>query len=263
MKYITITQKDIEKAGIQNSDSGFLIDELAYSAKQWTSNDLFENGIDYQPSEPYNYDFEADLLKNTKTWGMLNNIASQLGGCTIPSLITVARSKLQAGAYMALNNPNEWEKLLEAYTDELKTNFTDGISQEYNEALQSEINDYEKQQFKEWLNGDYTNYRGVVYEISKYFTSNDEGSYDQEKNEYTFALDDEDVENFVDMGYHKNQFKKALLDHIKGASDSHRADERVKREKAQAEFKRLAEYKAEQTKANEKARKAKLEAMTL
>jgi hypothetical protein len=43
MKQITLTQKDIEKANIQNSPSGMLIDELAYSAGQWTSEDLYSN----------------------------------------------------------------------------------------------------------------------------------------------------------------------------------------------------------------------------
>jgi len=136
---ITITQKDIEKAGIQNSESGMLIDELAYAAKQWTSEQLYSENIDYEPSFPYCFDYEADLLENTKTLQQLTGILEKIYYNFDTSKIKISGgSSLQAGAQVALNYPDEWSEILEAYTEKLKDERTDGISEKYKEQAEKE-----------------------------------------------------------------------------------------------------------------------------
>ena len=73
---IDIKPKDVE--GWNFSSSGQVIDELAYCAKQWESNDLWESNIEYEPNEPYNFNYEDDLLENTKTSDQLYKLAKDL-----------------------------------------------------------------------------------------------------------------------------------------------------------------------------------------
>jgi len=152
--YIVITQKDIEKAGIQNSESGMLIDELAYGAKQWTSEMLYSENIDHEPSELYNFDYEDDLLENTKTLQQLTDILEKIDYDFDTSIIKISgANSLQAGAQVALNYPDEWNEILEAYTEKLKDDRTDGISKEYNKALQDELDDWHSDRRKQSMCG--------------------------------------------------------------------------------------------------------------
>jgi hypothetical protein len=179
MKQITLTQKDIEKAKIQNSPSGMLIDELAYSAGQWTSEDLYSNNYEYEPNEPYSFDYEADLFLKTKTHPELCNTAREIGyEGNLPSLQMCIKkgTTLQAGVFTALRLPEIWSALLEMYTNKLKEDRTDGISEAYNTQLQEEIDEYQEEQYREWLNGDRSNYAGVVKEIARYFTESGQGA---------------------------------------------------------------------------------------
>ena len=137
--HIVITQKDIEKAGIQNSESGMLIDELSYAAKQWTSEQLYSENLYHEPSEPYNFDYEDDLLENTKTLQQLTDTLEKMDYNFDTSKIKIlGGSSLQAGAQVALNYPDEWSEILEAYTEKLKDERTDGISEKYKEQAEKE-----------------------------------------------------------------------------------------------------------------------------
>ena len=176
---ITITQKDIEKAGIQNSESGMLIDELSYAAKQWTSEMLHSENIGYEPSELYNFDYEDDLLENTKTLQQLTDTLEKIDYNFDTSKIKIlGGSSLQAGAQVALNYPDEWNEILEAYTEKLKDERTGGISKKYNEELQEELDDWYNDNYNKWLNGD-RDYIGVVKSIAKYFTDSGLGDYNK------------------------------------------------------------------------------------
>src|ERR1035437_5484123 len=188
MKTITITSKDLK------CDST-LISELAYASKQWTEDDLWENNFSYEPNEPYDYNYENDLFKHTKTLKDFQKIADILEIKTEGTL--QLQKKLQDGASIALNQPEIWRKLLEAYKDKLQEDRTDGISKDYNQDLQENIDSYQQDLYKEWLNGGQErDNNGVIYEISKYFTTNTDGEYDKNTDSYTFSLDDEDLANY-------------------------------------------------------------------
>lgn len=260
--YIVITQKDIEKAGIQNSESGMLIDELAYSAKQWTSEMLYSENIDHEPSELYNFDYEDDLLENTKTREQLKYILQKLE-IDMPIGLKVQNAcNLYAGAQVALNSPDEWNEILEAYTEKLKDERTDGISKKYNKALQDELDDWHNDRYSEWLNGD-RDYIGVVKSIAKYFIDSGQGEYNKKYHEYTFLLNDYDIEKAKDDGYNKRQLKKWILQSIMQSSENRAYADKAEREQRKAERERVAQYKKEQAEKADNERIARLKALTL
>jgi hypothetical protein len=265
---ITITEKELKKSYPTAtgkdykhtfSPSGTLIDELAYCAKQWTQDELHDNNYEYELSVPYDYNYEEDLFEATKTQDELNKLAELLD---MPCTLAQEKTNLQAGAYMALNNPLQWGELLQAYTEKLKEDRTEGISKKYNEALQEEIDEYYESQYKQWLYGD-RDYAGVIKEIAKYFTNNRDGEYNKKDDEYTFILDEYDIEKAESEGYNKRQLKKWLLDSIRNAGEAREWKEKQEREKRKAERERLMEYKKQQVEQAEAERKAKLLSMTL
>ena len=259
-KTITISKKDIKDFSF--SDSGQVIDELAYCANQWTSNDLMENNWGYEPNEPYMFNYEQDLLENTKTADQLYNIASILNVSLNANWERLADEQgLQAGACLALNNEQLWNKLLEAYEYNLQSNGTESFSDNYNKELQDAILSFNDDPYEEWLNGDHRDFTGVVYEIAKYFTDERDGSYDQKNDTYAFTLNDTDIENYKDQGYRINQIKKALLSDIKASGNARKSKDQAENEKRKAERERLAQYKKEQAEQAEKERKEKLLAM--
>ena len=167
------TSKDGKKYPHSFSASGMLIDELAYASKQWTSEDLSDNNFEYQPREPYNFNYENDLLANTKTATDLLEVASKLSVYIVPNeKMLKQKPKLQAGANCALNMPEQWQELLETYTEELKENGVDSISHTYNEQLQKESDRFWDGMRHEWLEGD-QNYAGVIKEIKKEWEAED------------------------------------------------------------------------------------------
>jgi len=269
---ITLTQKDIDKAKIQNSESGMLIDELAYSAGQWTSEELYENNFHYEPQEPYQFNFESDLLANTKTEEDIYKVIKALGMGMNANITTLAKkAKLQAGAWIALNDPEQFATLLETYTDYLKENGTDQeISKDYAKELQEARDSYQDDSYREWLNGDRSNYAGVVYEIAKYFTDARDGSYTKHNADtkteafYTFELSSkEDIENAKDSGYNKRQLKAWILDSVRNSGEARKQKDKQESEKRKDERERLTAYKAEQNTKAEAKRKVKLLSMTL
>jgi len=270
---ITITEKDLLKAypKVEGKDykhtfspSGMLIDELAYVSGQWTSDDLIDNNFEYEPHEPYSYNYEADLFEVTKTADQLYTIAQKLEVSINANWERLAREqKLQAGACVALNNPTEWSNLLSAYTNALNEDGTEGISEAYNKQLQKEIDSFHDDLYEEWLYGDNRDFRGVVYEIAKYFTEARDGSYNKDDASYTFTLNEEDIEKYKDAGYRKNQIKGALINEIISSCQSCEREDKAKREANKAERERLAIYKKKQADEAEAERKATLLAMTL
>jgi len=283
MKTITITEKEFNKAKIKNkliykstddkeyahsfSPSGMLIDELAYCAGQWTSEDLYCNNCEYEPNEPYNFNYENDLFENTKTVKDYQKIIKDLN---ISIGIRSAKTgKLQMGAYIALEHAEKWQELLEAYTKKLKEDRTEGISKKYNDELQKEIDEYSDDQYREWLYGDRRDYAGVIYEIAKYFTDERDGSYTKYDHKtktdasYTFILNDDDIEKAKDEGYNKNQLKKWLIDNIIESGKAREYKEKQENEKRKTERERLAIYKKEQKEKEDQERKEKLLSMKL
>lgn len=266
MKTVTITPKDIKKYKLAFSASGEVIDELAYCAKQWTSEDLRDENMEYEPNEPYNFNYEADLFEATKTHPDLCNLSRKIGYTgNLPSFeaCILKGANLQAGAYMALNFPDLWAEFLELYTEKVKEDRFDSISKAYILQLEKEVDSFYDDQEREWLYGDRSNYAGVVYEIAKYFTDEREGSYDQKADEYTFTLNEYDIEKAKDEGYNKSQLKGWILDNASQSGHARRQKEADDREKRKIERERIAKYKAEQKAKDEEERRQKLLSMTL
>ena len=275
MKNITIdiTQNDIEARKLRSS-SGQTIDALAYAAGEWDSNDLWENNIDYAPREPYEFDYETDLLENTRTAEDFN---MRCGSLYSPDMYINYKPEtigdLQAGAYCALNDPDAWSKLLEAWTEKLKENGTDGPSKDFNKELQDAQDSYNDDQYKEWLNGEYRGkWSGIISTISKYFTeSRDAGDYDQKADIYTFTLSPDDAHELACGCYEDGckdyttaeDFKAWMLDQIANAGESRKAKDQTAREIRAVERAKEKAYKDARAQAEAAARRAKLEALTI
>ena len=260
---IKITQKDVKDFGY--SMTGRVIDELAYCANKWTEEDLIENNWEYEPLEPYNFNYEADLLSNTKTLKDFYSLQVNLGITPFVKLNKAfLNSKLQAGAFMALNYPDKWEELLNAYKENLKENRTESISESFNKELQKEIDEYYDNLTNEWLYGDYRDYEGVVIGISNCFTeSRDNGIYITKDDIYILYLDKNFIEEAKEAGYSKREVKKYFLQIAKNKGFARKQEEDLKRQKRQEERKRLAEYKEKQKQEEKAEREAKLKTYTL
>lgn len=260
MKTITLTQKDIEKHNIQNTTTGNIIDELAFATGKYTPFDDCDY-YDYEPNEPYSYDFEDDLFANTENGDALYELAQTLGVSLNANWSKIAyANNMHLGACVALNNPKQWQELLTAYTESLKENRTYSISAQYNTAMQKTLDDYYDDSYTEWLNGDRSN-EGAVSIISKYFTDNRDGSYNKKENTYTFCIDDDTLQDYKDNGYTAAQTKRALLDSIKESSDAQKEKDRAENEKRRAEYAKTKAYKEERAKKEAEERKQKLLSM--
>lgn len=268
MEKITITPADIKKYKIAFTDSGQVIDELAYSAGEATNSDIYEYD-EGEPYEPYMYNYEADLFKATKNEDALYNMARTLEISLNANIGKVSKkAKLQAGAWLALNDSDTWEKLLNTYTEALHDGRTDGMSDTYNKELQNTIDEYYAHENKEWLYGDHSNYAGVIYLVGKYYGHNPRScSYDSVKDIYTLIIDEEIAENDISeydgTKYSIKAYKEYLLNNIKGNSEAREYKNKQEREKAKAERARLLDYKAEQKAEADKERKEKLLAMKI
>lgn len=275
---ITLTQLDIENAKLQNSPSGMLIDELAYSAGEWTSEDLYTNNMEYEPYTPYDYNYEKDLFAHTQTLEQYTELCDKLQANmgSNEALLDYKKSNLQAGAYMALNYPEQWAELLDAYKEKLQEDRTDGISKEYNDQLQKEIDEYNKDQYNKWLYGDHRDYAGVIRMISKYYTGDYNNckyiphSRETEEACFIFDIDDEQLHDdycgcndTAETCTEKHDYKADLLVTISNAGFRRAEKDKAERAKRAEERAKTKEYQAKR-KAQEKAeRRAKLLAMTL
>ena len=266
---ITIKPADLKTVGLTNSMSGCVIDELAFAANQWTEEDLRNNNFDYEPSEPYQFNFETDLLTNTKTDEQLAALCKKLD--YIPTISAERKnSKLQAGADMALNCPESFDELLKLYTNAVKDQdqIGDIISQEYANELEAERNYFYKNMYKEWLYGDHRDYNGVVYEIAKYFTEySDCGSYNENKDEYTFNLPLDEIkswwkDDYTDDRFSQKAYKDYLLNQIENASAARMSKDKMNNEKRKVEREATAQYQAKQKAEAERKRIEKLKSLT-
>lgn len=278
MKKITITQKDIEKEKIQFSPSGMLINELAYSSGEWTSEDLYDNNWEYAPREPYMFNFENDLFEATKTVKDYQKLIKDLNMSV--GIKSAKTGGLQMGAYIALEHPEAWSELLEAYTEKLKEDQTEGISKAYNEALQKEQDSYHDDQYNEWLHGDRRDYKGIIRLIRDYFFDEAKAEYipyDHKKKKeacFIFSVEPQELHNAycgADLSASaesckdckKIDFKKELISSIKQAGEARNAKDKADRETRRIERERVAEYKKKRKEEEEAERKAKLLSMKL
>lgn len=266
---ISITQKDIEKAKISHSESGMLIDEIAYAIGEPTS-DCIYNYNEYIP-EPYNFDFEADLLANTKTEKDIATLLRKLNSKALADTKCSDGSGLQAGAFYALNYPEHFNTLLEEYTQAVKyqdNDFSDVISKQYQKEKEEAEANYYDEQYKEWLNGDYSgNYRGVIRHIIKYFELESITYGIKTPTDIIFEVDNEiatqQLEDYNGKKLTQSNYKAYILETIKYQSEARDYKHKQEREKQKVERERLAIYKAEQKAKEDQARIERLSKLTL
>lgn len=273
---VIINEKDLAKYKLSYSASGRVIDELAFSAKQWTEEDLFENNMDYD-RESFGYinehfNFEDALLKVTKDWQKMLELRKVLECANLVSLALFDKYKqsgLQAGAFLALNCPDTFAVMLKSYEEKCKdymheyydSEFLDKYAPEYKQELVDAVDDFWKQMNKEWLYGDYRDYSGVIYEIGKYWEAEDQ-KYDEDDDTFIFFFDKETAESeLLDWSaerFSAKRYKNYLLSRIADRSYGHNSLAREKRQKYIDEAKKLHEYKEKQRAEAEEERKQKL-----
>jgi len=261
---IKITPEDIK--GLNFTNTGRVIDELSYSAGEWTEDDLFMNNLEYEADniEPYNFNFEDDLLQNTKTMPAFKKLLATLKIDIEENTTKVNdQSNLQAGAYYAINYPEAFNNLLKEYTAKVKEqlyNYDIILSAQYQKEIEENRESYQREEYNEWLYGDHRNYRGVIALISKYYTEDSEaGSYNEKEDIFTFTIDKEtakeELEAYQDGNFTIAKYKIYLLEQIKNKINN-------RYEKDQAE-KRKRKEEREKTEAYKKQRKAEEEAERL
>ena len=103
----------------------------------------------------------------------------------------------------------------------------------------------------------------MVKSIAKYFTDSGIGEYNKKEHEYTFSLNDYDLEKAKEDGYNKRQLKKWLLQSINQSSENRAYADKVEQEQQKAERERVSQYKKEQAEKAENERIARLKALTL
>jgi hypothetical protein len=293
---IVITQEDIEKKNKQGDNlssctsSGELIDVLAYSANEYTREDLY-GYADGEPNEPYTFNFESDLLNNTKTKEQLKNVMYALTTETKNFHANAFFDRVfenenikNYGAYFALHYDYEFRDLLEAYTNDIKENkgglYGEGkiSSEAYQKELQDAIDSYYEDITKEWLyGGQQRDNNGIVYSIGKFYTGDNasEAEYNEKENTFSLVLSAIDIhENVCGCSdfdsYNTNiecpnikdiDLKAYILDQIKSACESRKIKETKEREARTIEQERLTTYKAKQKAEEESERKTKLESL--
>ncbi len=263
MQTITLTQKDFEDNKIQYSSTGYIIDELSFAVSWYDYNDVSEMNYEYRPKEPYNFNYEKDLLENTKTPEQYYTIINEL--YKDPTNIDRYRNDeiygtpLQTGAFIALNYPDTWNEILDEYTDQIKSAETDSISPAFNAQLEKELSDYEDDMYSEFLYGDQSS-NGITYEIQKKFSEKYiRIPYDKDNHSFDFIIDPEAIK---EEWYHHTQGKKYLLDWIQRES-SYQAEKRAEQaRKRKEEYDRVKNYKAERKAKEEQEHKEYLLSLT-
>jgi len=263
---VDITPQDIETSKLNFSDSNTVIDELAFSVGEWTENDLMEDNFDDEPIKPYNFNYENDLVENTKTLEQLKNICTKLD-ISIKSFDENferenAKSTVKhAGAFLALHYPDFFQELLEAYQNDLIDNQGEGevTSEKYSKDLQEEKEYFFKELEHEWLHGDRSN-TGVIYAIGKHYSENPRlATYNQKEDIFTITLSKDDIGDLELSD--RDGIKMALMDSIKNESMKQKSKQDDENKKRKEERERKNKYQAEQKEKEKKEKTRKLQSL--
>ncbi len=279
MYKITIKNKDIKE---DRTDSGRLIDKMAMSIGQWTENDLFINNVDYE-HESFDYIYEHfDFEKAFLTW--LNKkkdkqISEYLKKDEVyhgdEILKDYKKKKLLFGAYFALNYPVNYATELEQFQSELEEERSEYYESEKMEEyapelkkeLEESVEDFQKRNYREWLYGDYSNFRGILCEFKKKIEA-EKVEYGEKEDELYIEIDETADLDFYynnslddERRFTKKEMKDLIVDTITNGMIGHDEKQQAERKKRSEEYTRVRNYKEEQAKEAEKERREKLLAM--
>jgi hypothetical protein len=261
---ITLTEKDLDTS---LTDSGQVIDVLALSMNEATQNEVDESAMDYDYTViDYvieNYDFEKAFIE------MLNEEPTKLK--EYEKIYISSGTDLLAGAWLALEYPEVFDKMLTDWTDKIKSTDRFDLEEPKDliEELQEAVDDYHDRQYQEWLNGDYGNWSGILPLAEKKYECADV-SYNGSENALSFEYTDEQGKAFIadlyaydseEVVFSPELLKKDLADMINSNAAYTVNKEKQKREEQKAERDRVKAYQEEQKQKAEAERKAKLLSM--
>ena len=249
------------------SMSGLLIDELAYSAGQWTEDELNENNMDYE-SESVHY-----LLKEWKNGNAEDQFIHWLETAkNEPRDKNYKKSRLMFGAWLALHWPKSFETRLNDYIERVDSAFWDDdeleeLAPELRADKTKAAESFWQNLTHEWLWGD-RNGRGVVAEIGRVYGAEDT-EYDHKRGDvFSFEYDPETLHGRycgcvedAEKCKEKMNYKHELINEIYAAANSRRAKDEAEQEKRHTENKRTAEYKKQRAEESKAEREAKLKSM--
>lgn len=279
MYKITIKNKDIKE---DRTDSGRLIDKMAMSIGQWTENDLFINNTEYE-HEGFDYiyehfDFEMAFLTwlNKMTIKQIKEYLKKDEVYHGDAIIKdYKKQKLLFGAYFALNYPVNYKVELQAFEEELEEERSEYYESEKMEEkapelkkqLEESVNDFQKRNYKEWLYGDNSNFRGIIFEFKKRIEA-DSVEYSETEDELYIEIDETADLDFYynnslddERRFTKKEMKDLIVDTITNGMINEDEKQQAERKKRNEEYTRVRNYKEEQAKEAEKERREKLLAM--
>jgi len=261
---ITLTQEDFTPEALLLADYGYFLDLFALSAKQWTFNDLDENNWDYYaesmqyPLDQFNFeDAYIDALN---------------AGTEKPPVAIAKKTKLLAGAYVALEYPEEFGCALQDYERKLREQATDCIGNyetdnpELNTELTEAYESMQKEQYREWLHGDYReNYAGILAEAAKCHDF-ENVEYSDSPGTLTIEVSPEWVIDYVtgeeDLKANSEEIKSDIIAIIVHQAKLWTEEESRKLKTRQEEYQKTRDYQKKRAEDDKQARIEKLKAMT-
>lgn len=288
---IILNSKDFTKPTDKYHDaphasSGQVYDLLGIAAGCGEYNDIknfeaHDATIDYAVRE---YDYEAGYIEALNAAPSYEAMADLLGcdaGEVWPSDCWKVwqKSDLRLAAFIALNFTKLFADGLADWTAKVKEAATEYLNEpaiipaDLLKAINDSVDSTDEQEMKEWLNGDYRNWRGVYDEASRRlfkdydsatFTGTDEL---RRKNAVMFTIDEEDAKTFIeDMEGidaltlkrvpSMKRVKEAVIVRILNRAEEITAKEKREREARTMERQEQADREASRAKAEAEARKA-------
>lgn len=275
-KILTITLKT-EDIKIDHTVSGRLIDKLAITIGERTEDDLWENNIDFgDDNQNYilnNYNYHDNLLaylNRAKTPEQAEKIMVLFDESNLVPYNHYNKQPLAFGAFLAINYPVVFTRLLKKYTDKIKELAIDHNDIELEAlapGLAKELNDAEVQQqkelYKEWLYGDRSN-NGIVESIRKYFHA-EEVDYNEATDQLTLTLSESEAKDFLNLldedKLTKKECKALIIDHINNTQQYKHEKQHIEAKARNERYKEQQTYKDKQRKEAEQARLDKLNSM--
>lgn len=270
---IILTDKNLN---IKLSEAGQPADVLALALKQWTQDELFENNIEYewQCGASYhieNYNFESRVLD----W--LNRYPEELPESLRPEWKKQAHKPhgLKAGAWLALNKPEDFAAELENYTDEIKEavrSYYDvdrkNIAFELAEQVRQGVEDFHAQNYKEWLHGDYSDFAGILKMAARKYDI-ERVTLEEKTGRLVFDFTDEQAREFMNNEGEENErpTKARMLEllayRINADADNYAEHKKAERAKRAEEYQKTRAYKEQRKAEAEAERIEKLKAMKI
>lgn len=261
----------------QLTDTGEQIDVLAKACGHYTSDEMLISSLDYEHEtigyvikeygrNQHENDFLA-ILNAKKELLRSDDIFDPFEPAVIEDIIAkFNKSKLLLGAFLALEYPHAFDLMLDNYIkaeeEKAKTE-----SWEHDTPLckdvQGALDSRAKDDYHEWLYGDYSNWQGILAEAShKLVDEWDCIKYDQKKDVLTLIIPDEMIDELKENGDIEHKTKKELAAYYNSTinywCEAQLAKEQTARQEQKETRQKTNEYKKQQQEEADKERQAKL-----